>query len=477
MDLESFTTLSIVLAMIHTLGLFTAVDAIMTARTSQGAIAWALLLIFVPYLTLPFYWIFGRSKFKGYVNTRRVRSRNIKDNTQTFRVVDVSVVADFSDRPDLLVLERLADFPYTHSNDIRLLVNGQATFDAIYDAIEEAKEYVMLQTYIFRDDGVGQRFVELLTRKAKEGITVYFLYDEIGSYQLSRTFLNDMRESGIQIHAFHTTRGKGNRFQLNFRNHRKIVVVDGQFAAVGGLNFGDEYMGLSKRFGAWRDTHLAIRGPAVQALQWSFLEDWYWASAETPHVNWDEAPVENAENTAIVVPMGPADTVETCGLFFVHAINSAEKRIWIASPYFVPDKQVICALQLAALRGCDVRIMLPERPDHLLVYLSSFHFIHETAIADRIAFYRYQPGFLHQKVLLVDDKFASVGTANLDNRSFRLNFEIMVAIFSEPFAKSVEEMLLADFEKCRKVDPNEILHRSFWFRLGVSGSRLMSPVQ
>ena len=188
-------------------------------------------------------------------------------------------------------------------------------------------------------------------------------------------------------------------------------------------------------------------------------------------------PVESAENTAIVVPMGPADMVETCGLFFVHAINSARKRIWIASPYFVPDKQVICALQLAALRGCDVRIMLPERPDHLLVYLSSFHFIHETAIADRISFYRYQPGFLHQKVLLVDDQSSSVGTANLDNRSFRLNFEIMVAVLSESFAKSVEEMLLADFEKCRKVDPNEIVHRSFWFRLAVSGSRLMSPVQ
>lgn len=477
MDLESITTLPIILAIFHILGLVTAVDAVMTARTSQGAIAWALVLIFVPYLTLPFYWIFGRSKFQGYVNTRRVRSRNIKDNTQTFRVVDVSVVADFEDRPDLLVFERLADFPYTHSNDIRLLVNGQETFDAIYAAIETAKSYVMLQTYIFRDDGVGQRFAELLKRKAQEGITIYFLYDEIGSYQLNRKFLNELRDAGILIHAFHTTRGKGNRFQLNFRNHRKIVVVDGRFAAVGGLNFGDEYMGLSKRFGPWRDTHLAIRGPAVQAVQWSFLEDWYWASGETPHVNWDEAPVEDAENTAIVVPMGPADTVETCGLFFVHAINSAEKRIWIASPYFVPDKQVICALQLAALRGCDVRIMLPERPDHLLVYLSSFHFIHETAIADRISFYRYQPGFLHQKVLLVDDQFASIGTANLDNRSFRLNFEIMIAVFSEEFAKSVEEMLLADFEKCRKVDPNEILHRSFWFRLAVSGSRLMSPVQ
>lgn len=477
MELNIYTIIGIALPIFHLMGLFTAVDAIMKSRTSQGAIGWALLLIFIPYIALPFYWIFGRSKFQGYVNTRRIRSRSMKDNTQTFRVVDSSVVADFEHHPELLVLERLADFPYTHSNSIRLLVNGQATFDAIYDAIEAAKEYVLLQTYIFRDDGIGERFREQLTRKAGEGVQIYFLYDEIGSYQLSRKFIDELRDAGIHVSAFHTTRGKGNRFQLNFRNHRKIVVVDGKVAAVGGHNFGDEYLGLSKKFGPWRDTHIEIRGPAVQAIQWSFLEDWYWASGQTPTVNWNEEPSEEAPHSALVIPMSPADELETCGLFFVHAINMARRRIWIASPYFVPDKQVICALQLAALRGCDVRIMLPERPDHLLVYLSSFHFISETAIADRISFYRYQPGFLHQKVLLVDDQFAAVGTANLDNRSFRLNFEMMVAIVSHSFAKSIEDMLLADFEHCRKVDPHELEERSFWFRLAVSGSRLMSPIQ
>ncbi|GAA4422456.1 cardiolipin synthase [Bremerella cremea] len=477
LDLQSLTIVSVLVTITHILGLFAAIDAIMKARTSQGAIAWLLLLVLVPYVSLPFYWIFGRSKFQGYVNTRRIRSLNMKEHTQTFRAVDPKMVADFESRPSMMVLERLADFPYTHSNSIRLLVNGEATFDAIYEAISNAKEYVLFQTYIFREDGLGERFRELLVRKAKEGVGIYFLYDEIGSYQLTRRFLNHLREEGIHVRAFHTTRGKGNRFQLNFRNHRKIVVVDGHLAAVGGHNFGDEYLGLSPKIGPWRDTHIIIQGPAVQAVQWSFLEDWYWAAGETPEVNWTEAPATDADEVAVVVPMGPADTIETCGLFFVHAINSARKRIWIASPYFVPDKQVICALQLAALRGCDVRIMLPERPDHLLVYLSSFHFIYETAIADRIRFYRYQPGFLHQKVLLVDDEIAAVGTANLDNRSFRLNFEIMVAVVSTDFAKSVEEMLLADFEHCCEVDPNEIQRRSFWFQLAVSGSRLMSPIQ
>ncbi|MEW4562807.1 cardiolipin synthase [Bremerella sp. JC770] len=476
-DLQSFTTVSILLTLIHILGIFAAIDAIMKSRTSQGAIAWMLLLILVPYLAFPFYWIFGRSKFQGYVNTRRIRAKDIKDNTQTFRAVDPDVIADFHEQPEKLVLERLADFPYTHSNSIRLLVNGEATFDAIYEMIAGAKEYVLFQTYIFRDDGVGRRFAELLKRKASEGVAIYFLYDEIGSYQLSRKFLHELRDASIKVLPFHTTRGKGNRFQLNFRNHRKIIVVDGKLAAVGGHNFGDEYLGLSERFGPWRDTHIRIHGPAVQAVQWSFLEDWYWASGNSLNVNWEEEPSEDGDEVALVIPMGPADTIETCGLFFVHAINSAQKRIWIASPYFVPDKQVICALQLAALRGCDVRIMLPERPDHLLVYLSSFHFISETAIADRITFYRYQPGFLHQKVLLVDDEMAAVGTANLDNRSFRLNFEIMVVVEGGEFAHSVEEMLLQDFKHCREVDPQEIQKRSFWFQLAVSGSRLMSPIQ
>jgi len=468
---------SLLLTLIHILGLFAAIDAIMKSRTSQGAIAWMLLLILIPYIAFPFYWIFGRSKFQGYVNTRRIRAKDIKQNTQTFRAVDPDVIADFHEDPEKLVLERLADFPYTHSNSIQVLVDGEATFDAIYEMISASKEYVLFQTYIFREDSVGKRFAELLKRKAQEGVAIYFLYDEIGSYQLTRKFLNTLRDEGIHVRAFHTTRGKGNRFQLNFRNHRKIIVVDGKVAAVGGINFGDEYLGLSKRFGPWRDTHIRIHGPAAQAVQWSFLEDWYWASGNTLNVNWEEEVAEDGNEVALVIPMGPADTIETCGLFFVHAINSAQRRIWIASPYFVPDKQVICALQLAALRGCDVRIMLPERPDHLLVYLSSFHFIAETAIADRITFYRYQPGFLHQKVLLVDDEMAAIGTANLDNRSFRLNFEIMVAVMGGHFAHSVEAMLLEDFKHCRKVDPQEIEKRSFWFQLAVSGSRLLSPVQ
>jgi len=193
-------------------------------------------------------------------------------------------------------------------------------------------------------------------------------------------------------------------------------------------------------------------------------------------LNWDPEAADGGEQEVLALASGPADPFETCGLFFVHAIHSARHRVWIASPYFVPDAQVIAALQLAALRGVDVRVMLPEKPDHVLVYLSAFSFIEETEAAG-VKIYRYQPGFLHQKVILVDDEFAAVGTANLDNRSFRLNFEITIAAADARFAAEVRAMLEEDFAACRLVKSEDLTGRSFWFRLAVSVSRLMAPIQ
>jgi cardiolipin synthase len=208
----------------------------------------------------------------------------------------------------------------------------------------------------------------------------------------------------------------------------------------------------------------------------SFLEDWYWATHENPPLDWVPRPAPQSNQTTLVLPTGPGDDLETCGLFFVQMINSAQDRLWIASPYFVPDSQVIAALQLASLRGVDVRIMLPEHPDHLLIYLSSFSFLEETDKAD-VKVYRYQPGFMHHKVILVDDRLAAVGTANLDNRSFRLNFEISVLVDDPQFARQVAQMLTSDFERCKPAKPEDLLQRPFWFRVAVRLARLTAPLQ
>jgi len=247
-------------------------------------------------------------------------------------------------------------------------------------------------------------------------------------------------------------------------------------AWIGGHNVGDEYLGKDPKMGAWRDTHMKIEGPAVQAVQLAFVEDWHWAADTVPELTWAPTAAPGGNMHMLIVPTGPADSLETAGLMFTHAINSARDRIWIASPYFVPDEAVMAALQLAGLRGVDVRIMIPDKPDHLMVYLAAFSYFRDASITG-VKFYRYTEGFLHQKAMLVDDMVAAVGTANFDNRSFRLNFEITGFVADSAFAVGVEKMFLDDFARSRKMVPSDYEGRSFWFKLAVRLARLTAPVQ
>jgi cardiolipin synthase len=251
--------------------------------------------------------------------------------------------------------------------------------------------------------------------------------------------------------------------------------VDGEIAHTGGINLGDEYVGKDPYYGPWRDTNLRVRGPSVLAFQLSFLADWHWVAAEVPQWRW-QPQATNGASDILVMPTGPADELENCNLLYLHAIHSARKRLWIATPYFVPDPPVVQALQLAALRGVDVRVLVPQKADHLLVWLSSFSYQDETEKSG-VVFYRYTEGFMHQKAMLVDDDFAVVGTANMDNRSFRLNFEISTVFNDKAFTEQVEAMLAQDFQGAQRPAPGELARRGFWFRLAVAASRLLAPMQ
>jgi cardiolipin synthase len=427
-------------------------------------------------LALPLYWIFGSSKFHGYVAARRTEDielgrvagdlmRFVPEHEPDFEALE----------SDLRVLESLAEMPFTGRNDVQLLVDGREVFDSLFSGIEAARDYVLVQFYIVRDDTIGRELKDLLARRAREGVRVYFLFDAIGSHKLPDKYIDELRSAGVEIHGFRTTKGPSNRFQLNFRNHRKIVVVDGRAAFVGGVNVGDEYLGRDPSIGPWRDTGVKVEGPAVQCIQVSFIEDWYWVTHRVPGLNWVPEPAAASDKKVLVIPSGPADEMETCGLFFVHAINAARRRIWIASPYFVPDSKVISALQLAAMRGVDVRIIIPDKPDLTLMWLSSFSYLGETEGAG-VKIYRYEPGFLHHKVMLVDD-FAAVGTANLDNRSFRINFEIILVVVDAAFSGEVESMFADDLEGCRPATAADYRDRPFWFKLAVRVARLLSPIQ
>jgi cardiolipin synthase len=476
-DVAILELIAVVAALCHVAGLLAAVHAVVASRTSQGAIAWALCLAFVPYVALPAYAMFGRGKFAGYVKARRAGdsqidhlARALEKKMRVFRNRDDEI------DPNYHALEQLAKMPFTSHNDARLLINGREAFPAIFAGIDSARDYIIVQFYIIQDDNVGRELKAKLAAKAREGVRVYVLYDEIGSYNLPKAFRRELAEAGAVILPFRTSKGLRNRFQINFRNHRKIVIIDGNSAYVGGMNVADAYLGEHPRLGKWRDTHAEVSGPVVQGIQFAFLEDWFWATGDIPELDWTPRPAETANQNALVLPSDPSDALETCGLFFVHAINAAQKRIWIASPYFVPDLSQVYALQLAALRGVDVRVILPERPDHVLVYLSGFSYIAETESAG-VKFYRYEPGFMHQKVILVDDDFAAVGTANFDNRSIRLNFELMLLVANREFAAAVAKMLEHDLSQCRHVTSDELASHGMWFRFAVRLARLMAPVQ
>ena len=468
----------ILLPLVEFLGILTAVHAIMTVRSSQASIAWAVSLVTFPLLALPLYWIFGRSRFNGYVeairqghdeHARQVEEiiRRMKDEYRS----DPDVVRD-----EWVVFENLnSGYPFLRGNSVEILVNGEATFNRMFEDIDRAQEYILLQYFIVHDDDLGRALKSRLIAKVEQGLRIHFLYDEIGCHKLPRRYLMDLTRSGVHVHPFHTTQGRGNRFQINFRNHRKITVVDGKIGYVGGHNVGDEYMGRSRRFGHWRDTHLRIDGPSVRHLQMSFLLDWYFAARNFIPVSWDRVANHEEGTDLLILTSGPADPMDTCSLMFVLAIQSARERIWISSPYFIPNEAVMAALQTAALRGVDVRIMLPLKPDHRVVYLAGFSFMAELD-EPNIRFFRYEPGFLHQKAFVVDDRLGMVGTANVDNRSFRLNFEISAMGITQPFVQQVAEMLESDFSKCREVPAKEAQTRGIAFDFGVRLARLFSPI-
>jgi len=463
---------------LHGLGALAALDAIFHARTSQGAIAWSLSLFIFPYLALPLYLIFGGRKFYGYVEARRRGNQQIEHLTRAAQDAHGGGIRAVFTRAEehFAALEKLARLPFSEGNAARLLVDGENTFQAIFEAVEEARDYILAQFYIVWDDSLGRAFRERLIRAARRGVRVYFLYDSIGSYNLPRSYLEPMHAAGILTAGFTgRSKGRGRPFQINFRNHRKIVVVDGRKAFVGGHNVGDEYLSRNPKLSPWRDTHVEVAGPAVLGVQLAFLEDWFWMTHQAPSLNWTPEPRQRPGRRILVLPSGPADDLDTCGLMFTQVIHSAKRRLWLVSPYFVPDEKVIGALQLAVLRGVDVRILLPEKTDQILVHLAAFTYLEET-LPFGIRVFKYKEGFLHQKVFLKDDDLAGVGTANLDNRSFRLNFEITMLFADGDFARRVESMLEADFARSRELDMGEIDGKPGWFQVGTKLARLCSPV-
>ena len=468
--------LQTIVALFYVAGLVSAIHAILTVRTPTGAVAWTVSLVSFPFIAVPAYVVFGRNKFEGMAEAFQERHDEIEELLYGFeQELDPWEISPGDTPSWYRAVRELTEFDVVRGNDVELLINGDATFTSILDGIAGAESYILFQFYMIRDDDLGRRVRAALAERAQAGLDVYVLYDEIGSSGLPAAYVDDMRAAGIEVSAFRPTQGWRNRFQLNFRNHRKIVVVDGKTAWIGGHNVGDEYLGLDPDFSPWRDTHVRIEGPAALQAQLTTLADWYWATREIPELPWVPQPADNRDQHVIIIPTAPTGHLEAASLLFVSALSAARERIWLSAPYFVPDEAVVKALQLAALRGVDVRIITSGKGDSLPVYLAAFHYIRELRGLG-IQFHAYRPGFLHEKVMLIDDRVSAVGTHNFDNRSFRLNFEVTSLILDEAFAREMQAMFEDDFAHSEKIDAESLDRKPVWWRIGVRLSRLAAPI-
>jgi cardiolipin synthase len=369
---------------------------------------------------------------------------------------------------------------FTQNNDVKIFTDGKEKFDELFRCIEDAKESVHVQYYIIKYDDLGKKLLSLLEKKAKEGVEVRLLYDCVGSRRLSNFNVRDLIKAGGKTGRFFRSFFRHINLKINYRNHRKIVVIDGQIGFVGGFNVGNEYLGLKKRFGYWRDTHIKIIGSAVADLQKRFFLDWSNATKEDlnyqPKYFPDMQNYESHGDVALqIVTSGPDQTDEIIKQNYIKLINSAQESILIQTPYFVPDASVMEAIKIAALTGVEVRIMIPNKPDHMFVYWATYYYI-GLLLKYGVKVYTYEKGFMHAKTLVIDGCVSTVGTANFDVRSFKLNFEIIAIIFDSQKSMELKKSFEEDTNYSLQMTPELYMQRGIIIRIKESISRLLSPL-
>lgn len=390
----------------------------------------------------------------------------------------VKTIPFLSKYSDIMKLNLCSDNSfYTNNNKVAIFTDGKSKFDQLKKNLKDAKVYIHMEYYIFQNDNLGRTILNILCEKAKEGIEVKLLYDGMGCLKVHRCFFAPLIEAGGKVSCFFPPFLPYINLRVNFRNHRKICTIDAQYAFTGGFNIGDEYLGHSKRFGFWRDTHLFIQGDAIDALELHFLMDWRFAAKEDtvfdnkyfPH----RAPL--GKTGLQIVSSGPDSTFNSIKNGYLKMISKAEKNIYIETPYFIPDDSILEALRIASLSGVDVRIIIPSKPDHPFVYWASTSYMGELLDAG-VKCYTYTKGFLHCKFISIDGDISSVGTANLDIRSFTLNFEINTFIYDKKITADLDHFFIDDLRFCDELTLEKYINRSFIVKFKESISRLLSPI-
>ncbi|MFD2443200.1 cardiolipin synthase [Bacillus sp. CGMCC 1.16607] len=450
-------------------------------RHPTQTLTWLVVLGSFPLVGFFFYLLFGRN----YRKERIYRKKYFLDKQAFLKVEGESdpkseeKMRQMGDQQRRLfnLAQKLGNSPISFATSTKTLTNGAETFRYILSEIRKATHHIHLEYYIVRDDEIGHEIKNLLIAKAKEGVKIRFLYDAVGSWKLSKLYIRDLKNAGIEMVPFGPVRLPFLNNKFNFRNHRKIIVVDGSVGFVGGLNIGDEYLGRSKQFGFWRDTHLMLKGEAVRSLQLIFLQDWYYMTNHSFLTAEYLSPdlQENIHGGVHLIAGGPDNELSVIKNIFFSMITSAEKSVWIASPYFIPDEDIFSAIKVAALSGIDVRILVPKRPDKRIVFHASRSYFPELMEAG-VQIYEYERGFMHSKIVIVDHEIASIGTSNMDMRSFHLNFEVNAFLYRTRSTQKLVSDYLKDLNYSKKIDLEVFKKRNIGLRLLESTSRLLSPL-
>ena len=450
-------------------------------RNPARTLTWIVILAIFPVIGFVFYLLFGQNYQKKRVYRKKaINDQNASELLRQSNNLEVKEFLANHKKLEYLIniASKQSNIPVTMNTQTKVLTNGSETFPKIIEELKKAKHHIHIEFYIVRDDDIGQKIKEILIEKAMNGVKVRFLYDAVGSWKLSRTFVKDLKKAGVEILAFSPVTVPVLNDTINYRNHRKIIVIDSKVGFVGGLNIGDEYLGKDQYFGKWRDTHLYLHGEGVRSLQFIFLQDWYYMTNEfIDDPEYFEIPTENIQSTGAIqlVSGGPDRKQEIIKDLFFAMITSARDSILIASPYFVPDDDLLTALKVAANGGVKVKILMPDRPDKKIVFYASRSYFPELLEAG-VEIYEYKQGFLHSKILIVDGEVASVGTANMDMRSFHLNFEVTAFLYLEDSIKHLVKDFQKDLLDSAPILLNEFKKRPIYKRIMESLSRLMAPL-
>lgn len=454
-------------------------------REPRTVWTWLLVLYFVPILGIFLYFMIGHDFHKQHM----FRSKEIEDAMHSaISMQEETIIRDEFEPKDsrlkkyldvVLMNLGMAGAVYSTDNDIEIYTDGREKFRALYEEMQKAREYIHIQYYIIRNDELWQSFEELLIEKVRQGVEVRLLYDSMGSRTMKKSDWKRLREAGIQVGEFFPALLGRLQLRINYRNHRKIVVIDGKTAFVGGFNIGREYVGLDPKFGYWRDTHLQIRGSAVLSLHIRFILDWNYATKQNLFMidrYFREHGEERQGEAAVqIIASGPDSKWQNIRNVYLKMISKARKNIYIQTPYFIPDETILNAIRIAAMSGVDVRVMVPCKPDHPFVYWATYSYIGDLLEAGAKC-YTYDNGFLHAKGMVVDGVVSCYGTANMDIRSFCLNFEVNAVVYSVRTAERLEALFLEDLKACTRVTQELYGKRSYLVRFKEQFSRLFSPL-